>query len=412
MSRKLKGMDIRRHTRGSLWPAALVFLLVLASSAAVLRGGRLRDTDLARLGSLEAATSITESYTQDGSADIDEKSVLGWGVYTPDGTLIASRGSAPDRLDTAQTGSVVETRLLGGVLRTVRPMMVLGIAGSPAKHAGAGAGGGMRRLVLVDWDLKASGGNEAGRIAGVAGLSLTALLMLILQQRAAIRLAVYRRDEERRARLVQLGMAARTLTHEIRNPLGIIKVQTALLKKTLGPEAAEGLEMVDGEVNRLSTLTERVREWLADPAGKPEMLNAADEITRLIARLPWDVNFVKPEDTMTVKMDRSLFATTMENLIRNAVESQVDIPEASPPAVMLESDAHRVRLTVQDSGDGLPEGEKERLFDPFFTTKTQGSGVGLALSKQAVEAAGGTLTLKNRKEGGALAIIILPREQS
>ncbi|MDT8299551.1 MAG: HAMP domain-containing sensor histidine kinase, partial [Spirochaetaceae bacterium] len=295
-----------------------------------------------------------------------------------------------------------------------RPMMVLGIAGSPAKHvgSGAGAGGGMRRLVLVDWDIKASAGNEAGRIAGVAGLSLTALLMLILQQRAAIRLAVYRRDEERKARLVQLGMAARTLTHEIRNPLGIIKVQTALLKKTLGPEAAEGLEMVDGEVNRLSTLTERVREWLADPAGKPETLNAAEEITNLIARLSWEVTFVKPEETVTLKMDRSLFATTMENLIRNAVESQEGIPGASPPAVLMESDAHSVRLSVLDHGGGLPGGEKERLFDPFFTTKTQGSGVGLALSKQAVEAAGGTLTLNNRKEGGACALIILPREQS
>ena len=89
-------------------------------------------------------------------------------------------------------------------------------------------------------------------MAGAAGLTLLAISLLIMQQVSARRIV-------RQHRLVQLGLAARTLTHEIRNPLGVLKAQQALLKKTLPPEQAANLSIIAEEIDRLSALTDKVR---------------------------------------------------------------------------------------------------------------------------------------------------------
>ena len=65
-------------------------------------------------------------------------------------------------------------------------------------------------------------------------------------------------------------------------------------------------------------------------------------------------------------------------------------------------------VKVLDRGDGIPQNTRAKLFDPFFTTKIHGSGIGLAISKQFVEAQGGTLKLYDRDGGGTVAEVNLP----
>jgi two-component system sensor histidine kinase HydH len=64
---------------------------------------------------------------------------------------------------------------------------------------------------------------------------------------------------------------------------------------------------------------------------------------------------------------------------------------------------------VLDRGEGIPQEVAEKIFDPFYTSKIDGSGVGLSISKRFVEAAGGKLSVQNRKDGGSEARIVLPR---
>ena len=68
----------------------------------------------------------------------------------------------------------------------------------------------------------------------------------------------------------------------------------------------------------------------------------------------------------------------------------------------------RVVISVRDRGKGIPPELSEKVFDPFFTDKVYGSGVGLSLSRRFVEAAGGTLTLLQRRGGGTEARVTLP----
>jgi two-component system sensor histidine kinase HydH len=300
-----------------------------------------------------------------------------------------------------------------GVLRTVR---TLPFASTPIGvsdgNGGHGRGMGMRRQVLIDWDIRAAGNTETWRILGVVGFTLMAVILLVLQQLSSRRIAVYRRNEENQRRLVQLGLAARTLTHEIRNPLGVLKAQQALLKKTLPVDNSDNLSIIADEIDRLSALTDRVREWLADPAGNPLVFDVADELRNLMARQPWELLTDIPESRSYLRMDPALLASAVLNLVRNAVESMEETPGAAPPELILKSRGKHLQIIIKDRGKGLPDGDIDRLFDPFFTTKTKGSGVGLALSRQLIEAAGGTLKLENRDNGGVQAIIDLPREKA
>ena len=390
---------------GAVWPAVIITVLILAFSAALLREGRLRDLDVARLGSLEAATLITEDVGSGTEVRNLPHSVTGWGVYSPEGGAILSSGTAPMNLTFSRSNQMLFENWNDGVLRTVRTLAVTG-------DGGHGRGMGMRRQVLIDWNIRAAGNAETWRILGVVGFTLMAVTLLVLQQLSSRRIAVYRRNEENQRRLVQLGLAARTLTHEIRNPLGVLKAQQALLKKTLPDENVESLSIIADEIDRLSALTDRVREWLADPAGNPVVFDAANELRSLMARQPWEIVIDIPESQALVKMDPSLFASAVLNLVRNAVESLEETPGTVPPDLTLVVHGKHVQIFVKDRGKGLPEGDTERLFDPFFTTKIKGSGVGLALSRQLIGAAGGTLKLENRYDGGVQAIIDLPGEKA
>jgi signal transduction histidine kinase len=377
-------------------------ILILIFSAALLREGRLRDVDIGRLGSLEAATSISGYLSEGQPVGSLDDAVSGWGIYTPEGTALTIWGTAPGYLPPGGQNRLISEEVIKNRLRTVR---TLAFTGDYSGENSRGRGFGMRRQVLIDWDLQVSGNNGIWRIAGAAGLTVLAVSLLVMQQIAA-------RKMMKQRKLVQLGLAARTLTHEIRNPLGVLKAQQALLQKVLPREQAANLSIIGEEIDRLSALTDRVREWLADPAGKPARFDVSAELQAIMERQPWEISSSFPQQGLFINMDPALFSSAMVNLLRNAVESQEETPGVSPPRLSVSRHGKNIRIVILDSGRGLPEGNPEDLFNPFFTTKVKGSGVGLALSRQFIEAAGGSLKIENRKSGGVRVSIELPGEKS
>ena len=109
---------------------------------------------------------------------------------------------------------------------------------------------------------------------------------------------------------------------------------------------------------------------------------------------------------IVVNFDEDRARSVFENLMKNATESC----EGRDPEVEVDIRAkHKtVTILVMDRGDGLPQETKAKLFDPFFTTKIHGSGIGLSISKQFVEARGGTLKIYDRENGGTVAEVSLP----
>ena len=139
----------------------------------------------------------------------------------------------------------------------------------------------------------------------------------------------YRRRLDAQRQLVQLGEAARTLTHEIRNPLSAIRLRTGLLRRARPPALEPELDVIDDEVRRLAVLADRVNDFIRDPVGQPELVNLADELPALAGRFA-ALRVESPEGALPVRIDRERLRSVVENLIRNAIDASQDNAGATP----------------------------------------------------------------------------------
>jgi two-component system sensor histidine kinase HydH len=115
----------------------------------------------------------------------------------------------------------------------------------------------------------------------------------------------YRRNEEKNRELVRLGEAARTLAHEIKNPLGVIRIQTGTLQKVLPAEYHKNLKVITEEVDRLRLLVDRVGEVLENPAGDPIPVAVAEVVGELVQRFSFPIVYSSPsKERVWVKIDR------------------------------------------------------------------------------------------------------------
>lgn len=219
--------------------------------------------------------------------------------------------------------------------------------------------------------------------------------------------AHFRRRLEAQRQLVELGEAARTLTHEIKNPLSAIRLKTAILRRTTGGAGAADLQVIDDEVSRLATLADRVSDFIRDPGGNREVIDLGLLVDALTECHP-ALAVQRPAAPLLVRIDRERLRSVLDNLIRNAFESTVD---SAPVEVVAGATARDVTIRILDRGTGIAAGQRERVFDPFFTTKSKGSGIGLAICRRFVRAAGGALELRPRAGGGTEAVVTLPQER-
>ncbi len=216
------------------------------------------------------------------------------------------------------------------------------------------------------------------------------------------------REEEREAtrRLV------RVLGHEINNSLAPIKSVAESLKDLLakrgssdGEDLARGLELIAGRAESLSRFMASYARLARLPSPKLAPLDVGTWVRRVAAlerRLPV---MVEPGPDVEIQADGDQLDQVLINLVDNAVDAALET--GGTVTVGWEKARRFVEVWVKDEGPGLSD--TGNLFVPFFTTKPEGSGIGLALSRQIVEAHGGTLALGNRtEEKGAEARLRLP----
>jgi two-component system NtrC family sensor kinase len=217
-------------------------------------------------------------------------------------------------------------------------------------------------------------------------------------------------------RLATIGKMAAHVTHEIRNPLSSIGLNVELLEEEVAlhgdKEPIALVSAIKSEVDRLSRIAEQYLSVARRPRPRLERERVDDLVRELVA-------FVRPElerasvsvrvetgpDLPEVELDEAQLRQALLNLIRNAREA---MPKGGDLAIELAPSGGGVRICVDDTGDGVPEEVRASIFDPFFTTKQRGTGLGLAVTREIVEAHHGTIHCEPRDGRGTRFRIELP----
>jgi nitrogen fixation/metabolism regulation signal transduction histidine kinase len=221
----------------------------------------------------------------------------------------------------------------------------------------------------------------------------------------------------RSERLAVVGQMLAQVTHEVRNPLNALSLNAELLAEELAAldaerrtEAWEILGVVTGEIERLTAVTAHYLQ-LARPAGSGVLPEDLGQMLLDVARLlgpemeRGGVHLDVAAGPATVlQVDGARIRQALVNIVRNAAQAGARVVSLS-----CEVDAAEVRLVAEDDGPGFDAATRDRAGEPFFTTRPDGTGLGLAVSRQAVEAQGGELRLGGASGGrGARVVLALP----
>lgn len=284
-------------------------------------------------------------------------------------------------------------------------------------------------------------GRNAALAAAAIWLTLVFAALFVSQRLRLARLRKRSRDElkclvEERTRelrtaqeglvqstkLAALGQMSAALAHEINQPLTTQRMQLETLRLLLDhgriDEARRALEPLEQMLKRMAALTGHLKTFARNsPGGLRERLDLATvvdqalhllearirdegvEVAQYLARPAW------------VRGDAIRLEQVLINLLRNALDAMAD-KRYKRLEIRIEADNGQWRLSVLDSGGGIPKADLSKVFDPFFTTKPvgEGLGLGLAISYGIVQEAGGQLQAENLP-GGARLSFTLPRDQ-
>ncbi|MCA1629438.1 MAG: PAS domain-containing protein [Acidobacteria bacterium] len=238
----------------------------------------------------------------------------------------------------------------------------------------------------------------------------------------------------RKTALAAVGQAAAQVAHEIKNPLGSIRLGVAMLRDmTSGEEAHSTINLVERGIEHLNKLTVDVTQYSRE---KPLALSTV-ELHKLIdsslelveerlreRETPVEKNYT--DDPLAGELDADQLQQVFINLVANAADAS---PKGAPVTITTARTEGRIvraggngdgagagavpfaRLTVADRGAGMDEGTRARVFEPFFTTKQRGTGLGLAIVKKIVEQHGGTITVESAPGEGTSFHVELPLRQ-
>ena len=213
--------------------------------------------------------------------------------------------------------------------------------------------------------------------------------------------------------LATIGEMSAHVAHELRNSLSSLRGASRYLRRH--PEAAEKAEfsqIIEEEVSRLYEMTEGFLDFSRPFEPQLEDRDLCELVSDTCARLQADYEGAGVtlectcSEPQVCPVDAQLLHQAMTNLLTNALDV---LGAGDRVQIRVEAESERSsRITVLDSGPGIPEEERERIFKPFVTTKDHGSGLGLAVVSKVVLQHGGNIEVENVPEGGARFTLSLP----
>ena len=218
------------------------------------------------------------------------------------------------------------------------------------------------------------------------------------------------------AKLATIGQLSSSLTHELKNHVGGIRVAYEMLKNAEVPETLQAyVDLGNRSARSLMELVESLNAYVRRggwelEASEEDLATLVEETLR-ICRMDRrckerQIHVSTADDVPRMHLDTGKIRQVLVNLLRNALD-------ATEPADRIEvaisrSNGSSVSLTVHDTGQGIADENLKKIFKPFFTTKEKGLGLGMDICKQIIEAHGGVMTVDSILGKGTTVSVVLP----
>jgi signal transduction histidine kinase len=256
-------------------------------------------------------------------------------------------------------------------------------------------------------------------VMGILFITLTFVVRKgenIIQQRALERMKL-REELSRAEHLSSLGEMIAGVSHEIRNPLGIIKSSAELLRKKESEKNSSTNipEVIVEEAGRLNNI---ITDFLnfAKPRSPNFTLCQVEEV--LEKNISFYSSQIEDQNCSITKRfeqnlpkimaDADMLYQAFLNILINAMQA---MPEGGEISIKTKSNDNGVTIFFEDDGEGISDDAFEKIWTPFYTTKEKGTGLGLGIVKNIIGAHGGEVYVENRPQGGARVGITLPIKQ-
>lgn len=368
----------------------------------------------------ELALRLTEVDRLHASLDAVLRSVAS-GVIAVDGDGVITTANPAAEAMHGQVGGLVGRRHDACFADAPLAAVLAGQEPAATYQRRVGSGDGARLLRVTASPLR----DAEGRVTGAVEACEDLTEVVALRERL-----------ERVERLRALGEMAAGVAHEIRNPLNGIEGFASLLQRETEPGTRsqqyarsihEGVRHLNHTVSSLLEYT-RQKPPSRRPVPPVELAASCCELVRAecangparvdgqaeIGNQSVAIELVDDWGPELVAVDGTQIRQVLLNLLQNAVQA-VREHGCGPGRVRLglaRGDAGDLVIAVEDSGPGIPEGERGRIFTPFFTTRDRGTGLGLAIAHTIIDLHGGALIVDDSPElGGARLRLTLPVDE-
>ena len=211
--------------------------------------------------------------------------------------------------------------------------------------------------------------------------------------------------------LTGLGQSAATIVHDLKNPLITILGFARRLQAGKGnPDT--GLQTIVDSASKMEEIVTDVLNF-----AKPVHLETKEEDVRIIVEqaAAWckskaeaariSLSSELPAEPVIISVDGLRLQRALTNLITNAIEAS---PEGQEVLLTLKTDQEKLMIMIKDQGVGMDRETLENIFIPFFSKKTQGTGLGMAITKKVIDAHQGNIFLRSQPDRGTEVTIELP----
>ncbi|WP_339204632.1 ATP-binding protein [Paenibacillus sp. FSL K6-3182] len=222
----------------------------------------------------------------------------------------------------------------------------------------------------------------------------------------------------RMERLSLVGQMAASITHEIRNPMAVIRGFVQLIQERSPKNQEEYFQIVIDELDRANMIISDFLSLAQNRELAMELTSLHDVVNELIPLLSADANLRGQsievslcEDIPLIMMNDREIKQLFLNIARNGMEA---MGNKGSLHISTRNNGNKIELRIADQGVGIPPEQMQHLFEPFFSTKTQGTGLGLPLCLSIAERHNGRIDVES-KEGEGTAFIVtftVPEERA